>query len=326
MHDSNGTKLKVGDRVTVEFEVAEDVGYCNVRLAGVKHDERANGNTPMHNEQTTCTKFLTLVRRLAVPILLLAILATFASCSNLTAGMGYAPVLGQHVQQITANASAIDETAALKANAAAFDADYATSTANPFEWLFAGKKLLCGPAYQFPMRNAVLADRLAGMPLDNPTLALQMEAQAANCVLAEMLGQTAAIYTPPAVVKAARLKAMRLKATPTPLWLTQIIGKLPSKSQAAATAWIDAYGPWLIQQGEARAKAAIDAWLAGDQHTAYVAVVAAMTEAEIDAEFASQDQAAIAEASSNATAVQEAKNAANAIITALFTALMGIGI
>ena len=69
MHDSNGTELKVGDRVSVEFTVAElqpggDGNYCNVALRAVKHPERVNGNTPMDfGGMSTCTKFTTLVAR-----------------------------------------------------------------------------------------------------------------------------------------------------------------------------------------------------------------------------------------------------------------------
>ena len=68
MHDSNGTELRVGDRVSLEFTVTElqsgNPEYCNVLLAGIKHEDHANGRTPMTAESmTTCTRFVTLVSR-----------------------------------------------------------------------------------------------------------------------------------------------------------------------------------------------------------------------------------------------------------------------
>jgi len=67
MHDCNGTELKVGDIVAIEFEVVElqptgDPDYCNVNLRAV-HQQTVNGATPMNGSECTCTKFTHLVRR-----------------------------------------------------------------------------------------------------------------------------------------------------------------------------------------------------------------------------------------------------------------------
>lgn len=92
MHDRNGTELKKGDIVTMELVVKElqptgDPDYCNVNVEAVKSGT-VNGNTPMISSMATCTKFLTLTKRLAVILLCgLLVAGCGVGCAKMPAGI-----------------------------------------------------------------------------------------------------------------------------------------------------------------------------------------------------------------------------------------------
>jgi hypothetical protein len=85
MHDRNGTELKKGDIVLIEAEVTDlqpgaDKDYCNVNIKPVKAGT-VNGATPMIENFCTCTKFVTLSKRLPTIILIvLAVLCGAVGC------------------------------------------------------------------------------------------------------------------------------------------------------------------------------------------------------------------------------------------------------
>jgi hypothetical protein len=87
MHDRNGTELKKGDIVLIEAEVTDlqpgaDKDYCNVNIKPVKAGT-VNGATPMIENFCTCTKFVTLSKRLPTIILIvLAVLCGAVGCQG----------------------------------------------------------------------------------------------------------------------------------------------------------------------------------------------------------------------------------------------------
>jgi hypothetical protein len=183
MHDRNGIELKVGDVVVIEAEVTDlhsgaSADYCNVNLQPVKAGT-CNGKTPMDGSICTCTKFVTLSRRLPV-VTVLCVAGLFASgCSQFQAR----GVIGSAIDTQAANAPALigqcdrgtmsqaDAQALLATNATVMAGWSAAKTTNVFAYWFSDKAIWCNQDYADDLDKAAArfdsaASRCATQPAD----------------------------------------------------------------------------------------------------------------------------------------------------------------